>query len=107
MHSSGSPLFCVLLLVLCAALSNGRNGTGDVDVGVVLDFDSYVGKMSKTSVELAVEDFYRAHQNYTTRLVLHFRDSRNNAVEAASAGESCVLPSFLRFCVLSSEDVED
>lgn len=90
MHSAGSLLLCFLLLVVCSAQCNAQNGTGNVDIGVILDFDSYVGKMSKTSIELAVDDFYRAHRNYTTKLVLHFRDSRSDAVEAASAGESYI-----------------
>lgn len=60
----------------------------NVDVGVILDLDSYVGKMSTICLKMAVEDFYGAHRNYTTRLVFHSRDSMGNAVDAASAGES-------------------
>ncbi|OWM81901.1 hypothetical protein CDL15_Pgr007940 [Punica granatum] len=69
----------------CSSQPSGQNGLGNVDIGVILDLDSYVGRMSKTSLEMAVKDFYGTHQNYTTRLVLHSRDSGSGVVEAASA----------------------
>ncbi|KAK2631556.1 hypothetical protein EUGRSUZ_L02750 [Eucalyptus grandis] len=47
--------------------------------------DTYVGKMSKTCLEMAIHDFYTAHENYTTRLVLHTRNSSGDAVVATSA----------------------
>lgn len=114
---SGSVLLLVLLLILRPAQTDGQDVTRNVDIGVILDLDSYVGKMSRTCLEMAVEDFYGAHRNYTTRLVLHSRDSRSNAVEAASAGESDVktvmfflflFPPLLQFATLilfSSKEV--
>lgn len=97
--NSGSILLCALLLALGSALSRAQDGTGNVDIGVILDLDSYVGKMSRTCLEMAVDDFYGAHRNYATRLVLHFRDSKSNAVEAASAGEhnDTLIPPLFRF----------
>ncbi|KAI6672085.1 hypothetical protein NL676_006970 [Syzygium grande] len=47
--------------------------------------DTYVGKMSKTCLEMAIHDFYTAHDNYTTRLVLHMRNAMGDAVRATSA----------------------
>ncbi|KAK3411174.1 hypothetical protein EUGRSUZ_J03149, partial [Eucalyptus grandis] len=56
-----------------------------IDVGVILDMDTYVGKMSKTCLEMAIHDFYTARENYTTRLVLRTRNSAGDAVVATSA----------------------
>ncbi|KAK1316440.1 Glutamate receptor 1.2 [Acorus calamus] len=40
------------------------------DVGLILDSGSLVGKMSNTSISMAIEDFYESHPDYTTRVVL-------------------------------------
>lgn len=56
-------------------------------VGVVLDLGTPVGKVARTSISIAVEDFYAVHPNYTTRLVLHVRDSMTDDVQAAAAGK--------------------
>ncbi|CAN6231163.1 unnamed protein product [Urochloa humidicola] len=54
-------------------------------IGVVLDLGTTVGKVAHTSISIALEDFYAVHPNYTTRLVLHVRDSMSDDVQAASA----------------------
>ena len=56
-------------------------------VGVILDMGTAVGKVAHTSILIAVKDFYAVHLNYTTRLVLHIRDSMSDDVQAASAGK--------------------
>ncbi|KAF8400404.1 hypothetical protein HHK36_013702 [Tetracentron sinense] len=56
-----------------------------VDIGVVLDLSSKVGEMGEMCVSMALSDFYAAHANYKTRLVLHKRDSQGDVVGAASA----------------------
>lgn len=63
-----------------------RNATISVDVGVILDLGSPEGKRCRTSISMAIDDFYAAHRNYTTRIILHTRDSDRDVVEAASAG---------------------
>ncbi|KAK8459834.1 hypothetical protein SEVIR_2G221600v4 [Setaria viridis] len=40
--------------------------------------------MVRTSIYMAMEDFYAVHRNYTTKMVLHIRDSNANSVQAAS-----------------------
>ncbi|KAK1293454.1 Glutamate receptor 2.3 [Acorus calamus] len=60
------------------------------DVGLILDSGSLVGKMCNTSISMALEDFYESHPNYTTRVVLHRRDSHMDVVGAASAAEKVV-----------------
>ncbi|KAK1316441.1 hypothetical protein QJS10_CPA05g02316 [Acorus calamus] len=54
-------------------------------VGLILDLESLVGKMSNTSISMALEDFYESHPDYTTRVVLHGRDSHMDVIAAASA----------------------
>lgn len=53
-------------------------------VGLILDLGTSMGKVARTGISLAIEDFYAAHPNYTTRLVLHVRDSMSDDVQAAS-----------------------
>ncbi|CAA6670286.1 unnamed protein product [Spirodela intermedia] len=56
-----------------------------VDVGVILDMRTLVGKMCWTSISMAVDDFYAANRNFTTRLVLHLRDGEASVIGAGSA----------------------
>ncbi|TVU09637.1 hypothetical protein EJB05_43123, partial [Eragrostis curvula] len=78
----------ILLIVLSASIVVGQNATGrephEVHVGVILDLGSLVGKIAVTSISLAMEDFYAAHQNYSSKLVLHIRDSIGDDVRAAA-----------------------
>ncbi|CAD6219175.1 unnamed protein product [Miscanthus lutarioriparius] len=78
----------LLLLLLLPGITVAQNasggGTQEVHVGVILDLGSLVGKIAITSISLALEDFYAAHQNYSTKLVLHIRDSKSDDVQAAS-----------------------
>ncbi|KAF8392932.1 hypothetical protein HHK36_021172 [Tetracentron sinense] len=62
-----------------------QNTTVTFNVGVVLDFDTWVGKMGLSCISMALSDFYAAHSFYKTRLVLHNRDSKKDVVGAASA----------------------
>jgi glutamate receptor, ionotropic, plant len=79
-------LFLLLIVHLCAAHQNAR--PDEFHVGVILEMDSLVGKVSRASISLAVSGFYSVHRNYSTKLVLHFRDSMGSNVQAASAGIS-------------------
>ncbi|KAF8392928.1 hypothetical protein HHK36_021168 [Tetracentron sinense] len=64
---------------------HAQNKTSIVDVGVILDLNTSTGKMSRRCMSMALSDFYATHQHYTTRLVLHIRDSKGNRVDALSA----------------------
>ncbi|KAM3024960.1 hypothetical protein ACUV84_038573 [Puccinellia chinampoensis] len=78
----------ILLLLLIVDFGLAQNTTSKIDefhVGVILDLGSLVGKVAQTSVSLAVKDFYAVHKNYSTKLVLHIRDSMDSDVQAASA----------------------
>ncbi|XXG51709.1 hypothetical protein AAC387_Pa03g0221 [Persea americana] len=66
------------------AQNNSLNARTLFDVGVVLDLESPLGKMSNICISMALEDFYTTHNNYTTELILHWRDSKQDIVDAAS-----------------------
>ncbi|THG22206.1 hypothetical protein TEA_005543 [Camellia sinensis var. sinensis] len=59
--------------------------TVQVKVGVVLDMNTWVGKMGLKGISMALSDFYSSHVHYKTRLELHVRDSKDNVVGAAAA----------------------
>ncbi|PIN11777.1 Glutamate-gated kainate-type ion channel receptor subunit GluR5 [Handroanthus impetiginosus] len=88
MKNPSPKFFCLYLLVFmsfCVApLSCQNEAAAKADVGVILDFDTAVGKISRTCISMALEDFY-AKRNLSTKIVLHFRDSRSDVVGAASA----------------------
>lgn len=58
-----------------------------VRVGVILDWDSSVGNLAKDYISVALSDFYAKHENYQTRLDPTMKDSENDVVVAASAGD--------------------
>ncbi|TVU09635.1 hypothetical protein EJB05_43121 [Eragrostis curvula] len=80
-------IFFLLLFVFTfsAAQNVTRSWADEFHVGVILDLGSMVGKVARTSISLAVEDFYAAHQNCSRKLVLHVRESAGNDLQAASA----------------------
>ncbi|GLU01189.1 hypothetical protein SLE2022_185110 [Rubroshorea leprosula] len=86
-HFSCLLVFCRLLLAeLALAQNTTATATIPVKVGVVLDMDTWVGKLGLSCINMALRDFYSYHSNYTTRLVLNIRDSKGDVVGAAAAG---------------------
>uniref|UniRef100_M8BXL4 Receptor ligand binding region domain-containing protein n=1 Tax=Aegilops tauschii TaxID=37682 RepID=M8BXL4_AEGTA len=86
MEKARRAMFFLLLLI--ADFSVAQDTAGEADefhVGVILDLGSLVGKVARTSVLLAAQDFYTVHRNYSTKLVLHVVDSAGSDVQAASA----------------------
>ncbi|KAM0889539.1 hypothetical protein ACQ4PT_027639 [Festuca glaucescens] len=78
----------ILFLLLIVDFGIAQNTTSKADefhVGVILNLGSLVGKVARTSVSLALQDFYAVHPNYSTKLVLHIRDSMASDILAASA----------------------
>ncbi|KAJ3699091.1 hypothetical protein LUZ61_002796 [Rhynchospora tenuis] len=47
------------------------------------------GKRSKTSITMALEDFYKIRDNFSTRIQLEYRDSKSDVVLAASSAYLC------------------
>ncbi|GLT81647.1 hypothetical protein SLE2022_000840 [Rubroshorea leprosula] len=79
-------LFCRLFSVETAVAQNTMaSATTPVNVGVVLDLDSWVGKLGLSCIDMAISDFYFNHSNYRTRLVLNVKDSEGDIVGAAAA----------------------
>jgi hypothetical protein len=95
---TAATLLALLLLLVAGAYGIAAQGGGAagtrprrqqvVDVGVILDRKTWVGNISWTCIELAMEDFYASprHAGYSTRLKLHLRDTGLDAVSAAAAG---------------------
>nr|DAD45633.1 TPA_asm: hypothetical protein HUJ06_003863 [Nelumbo nucifera] len=84
-------LFCFVMVRVCclSVLGTGQNGspktTSPIPVGVVLDLNSTVGEMARVCIDMALSEFYAVHTNYRTKVVLHTRNSKGDAVNAASA----------------------
>ena len=87
MEKPNTLMFLLFLSSVVAAHGNAKTKvTVPVPVGVILDLETLVGKMSRTSINMAFEDFYAANEAYSTRLELHFRDSKDDDLEATFAG---------------------
>ncbi|XP_078150469.1 glutamate receptor 2.7-like [Carex rostrata] len=74
-----------LLFAIIISVVTAQNSNRNIPVGVILDLDTLVGKMARTSMAMAVEDFYTVHWNYSTRLMLYTRDSNQDNVQATLA----------------------
>ncbi|KAL5699288.1 hypothetical protein ACHQM5_030216 [Ranunculus cassubicifolius] len=68
-----------------SAHNSGTTVAKSFHVGLILDFETRVGKMCRNCIYMALEDFYAVHNEYGTRLVLHAKDSKDvvSAVFAA------------------------
>nr|POF01955.1 glutamate receptor 2.2 [Quercus suber] len=62
-----------------------NTSTIQVNVGVILDLDTWNGKMGFSCINMALSDFYASNPHYRTRLVLNSRDSKSDVVGAAAA----------------------
>jgi ionotropic glutamate receptor len=79
-------LFLFIIISERFFLAKGQNTTVPVNVGVVLDLDTWNGKMGWSCINMALSDFYASHSYYKTRLRLTARDSKSDVVGAAAAG---------------------
>ncbi|XP_059626297.1 glutamate receptor 1.3-like [Cornus florida] len=57
----------------------------EIQVGVILDMGSLVGKVVNSCISMAISDFYALNTHYTTRILLHIRDSEGQPLRALSA----------------------
>lgn len=86
-------LFKVAIIIIIittfytTSLSAQNSSAVKVDVGVILDLKTESGKMRQTCISLALADFYGT-RDHRTRIFPHFRDSNNDDVDAASAGNA-------------------
>ncbi|XP_077236766.1 glutamate receptor 2.8-like [Tasmannia lanceolata] len=83
-----SHVLSSLFFLLCTSLSFSSYSAiaqnASFDVGVILNLETWSGKMSMSCISMALSDFYATH-NYNTTLVLHTRDAKEDVVDAASA----------------------
>ncbi|KAF5197310.1 Glutamate receptor 2.2 [Thalictrum thalictroides] len=54
-------------------------------VGIILDLETWNGKMSYTCISTAIEDFYALNYLYRSRMVLHPKDSKGVASAVVAA----------------------
>ena len=74
------------LLIFFTRMGTAQSMKVPVNVGVVLDKGSKIGKMGLRCISMALSDFYASHRHYKTRIVLNDRDSKRSVVGAAVAG---------------------
>ncbi|KAB1222678.1 Glutamate receptor 2.7 [Morella rubra] len=74
-----SIFFPILLSQRIVCLSEAQNTTIPVNVGVVLDMDTWFAKMGLSCINMALSDFYASRSHYNTRL----RDHRTNSLRYA------------------------
>ncbi len=91
-------LFLLLFIHFGVAQNATRTRVDEFPVGVILDLQTLVGKIARTSILMALDDFYSVHKNYSTKIVLHIRDAKSDNVQAASEGNcSAVLQNNVPF----------
>ncbi|KAK4719098.1 hypothetical protein R3W88_017436 [Solanum pinnatisectum] len=82
-----------------------------VDVGIILDLETDVGKVMHISILLALADYHANTSRGAIRIVPHIRDSKKDDVEAASDATSPLLtvkenPFFIRGALPSSSQTK-
>ncbi|KAK2979006.1 hypothetical protein RJ640_023588 [Escallonia rubra] len=76
-----------LSLAASEVLSHNSSATvaSEINVGVILDMGSWVGKTIHSCITMAVTDFYAENAHHKTRMILHTRDSKGEPLRALSA----------------------
>ncbi|XVF32039.1 hypothetical protein REPUB_Repub17cG0047300 [Reevesia pubescens] len=86
-----SAIFLIAITIFFSLLqpsSSNLTTAERIDVGVILDMKSWVGKMAGSCISLASSDFYSLNGHYKTKLVLHNRDSKGEPLLALSQENS-------------------
>ncbi|XP_076893700.1 glutamate receptor 1.4-like [Bidens hawaiensis] len=76
---------CILILFFCTLNHRLCADFVDVDVGIVLDMESWLGKSIHSSIMMAISDFYARNHSYKTRIAVHTKDSKGDRLQALSA----------------------
>lgn len=74
-----------IILISCTFLNHGLCAHF-VDVGIVLDMESWIGKSIHSCITMAISDFYALNEGYGTRLVVHTRDTKGDPLQTISEG---------------------
>ena len=88
-----SVLFPILLISLLnrhgwVASSTNSGDCSSVHVGVILDLGTTTGRSIQTSISMAIDDFNKLHDNFSSKVILHFRNSSGGVLGATSTGMS-------------------
>ncbi|KAL5841527.1 hypothetical protein ACOSQ3_012130 [Xanthoceras sorbifolium] len=91
-NTGSRPWLIVLAFISFFFILSCGDEAGDsyklINIGAIIDVKSRVGKEEKVAMEIAVQDFNNASQNY--KLSLHFQDPERDPLRAASAAEKLV-----------------
>ncbi|KAJ0754009.1 putative periplasmic binding protein-like I [Helianthus annuus] len=80
-----SPSKTNLWIILFFCTFNHGLHADIIDVGIVLNMESWVGKSINRSITMAISDFYaRNDDSYRSKIALHPRDSQGDPLEAMS-----------------------
>ncbi|KAL5717741.1 hypothetical protein ACHQM5_010710 [Ranunculus cassubicifolius] len=86
MHILLRPCMVILLLLYVYIIeAQDIDIVTPVNIGVILDMDTWVAKVSTSCMYMAISDFYSTNPDFKTRLVLHPRDSKMEVTGAAFA----------------------
>ncbi|KAL7583632.1 hypothetical protein Lser_V15G42032 [Lactuca serriola] len=79
------PFLILMLLSFQTLLTAHEDPTyKDIQVGVILDMESGVGKVIYHCITMAISDFYKANPHYKTRIVFITRDTKGEPLYALS-----------------------
>ena len=73
-HLLISLLFFLFPLNFFTEMAMAENTKIPVKVGVVLDLDTWDGKMGLNCISMALSDFYASHRHYNTRMLESFKN---------------------------------
>ncbi|CAI9107267.1 OLC1v1006585C1 [Oldenlandia corymbosa var. corymbosa] len=76
-----------------------------VNIGVVIDMGSWIGKSILCCIKMAISDFYASKQHNKTQLVLHSRDSRGDPRHAISSAAELLESVKLQALIMGPETV--
>lgn len=84
--SVANHVLLVLTLTMMLIVNGDKQGRQEIGLGAILDMNSSLGKSIRISMLMAIEDSHIGDTNNPIIIVPHFRDSKNDNIDAASAG---------------------
>ncbi|KAL7594815.1 hypothetical protein Lser_V15G30828 [Lactuca serriola] len=83
--SVANHVLLVLTLTMMLIVNGDKQGRQEIGLGAILDMNSSLGKSIRISMLMAIEDSHIGDTNNPIIIVPHFRDSKNDNIDAASA----------------------
>ncbi|XP_015884528.3 glutamate receptor 2.8 [Ziziphus jujuba] len=75
----------IVCMRICLATEESSTMKIPINIGTIVNMDSWVGKVGLSCLNMALSDFYSSHPQYKTRLFLHINDTNTDVVHAAFA----------------------